>query len=517
MGQPKRIRDLQGCSGSRIAASRQNVDDHRGRADAVIERFLTSRFDGRQSVNGHACKDGDHLPITIVGVLQPFADLLHCGWQCPVSEWSAVAQRAGFASQNRDIMPGIVGGLAAAEAALVLADIDSILLDDDPVRIGMHLDGTADGSRQDRVFVVVEADRAGLRHRGRNTVEAIKWPDITHEANALGLEHLPDGLSRLFGMAMSLGIGNAFVEQPGIQFLQALDPQARREEALAHKADLVLDLSFLPTGCGRAGNRLDKIVTAHLHEAAIVEPFLADKHGLHRRLHVVIDAARAGAVEEGESLVMRVKHHLLALTHIGPREHHPTVAEPDMGDLHGRRHPVDQDDLVAPVELIGLAGCIVERNVSLGCDRSACLGPGPGVTTDSIVATIIAKRPDLLVNPDQCQPFARRLAFVRNQEPLDITSPGSDPGQRLTLALIGKLRDIGADNLADRVPRNIQLSGDLLYRPTLNMEGSPDTRNRIHSLQLPTPSAQKQDGPMKSGRGQNWISITPPMGSTFHA
>lgn len=45
-------------------------------------------------------------------------------------------------------------------------------------------------------------------------MEFVKRPDITHETNALGLEHLPDGLSRLFEMAMSLGIGNAFVEQP---------------------------------------------------------------------------------------------------------------------------------------------------------------------------------------------------------------------------------------------------------------------------------------------------------------
>lgn len=99
---------------------------------------------------------------------------------------------------------------------------------------------------------------------------------------------------------------------------------------------------------------------------------------------------------------------------------------------------------------------------------SACLCPGLGVTADSIVAAIITKRPDLLVNPDQRQSFASRLAFVRNQEPLDIASPCPDPGQRLMLALIGKLGDIGADNLADRVPRNTKLPGNLLYRPTLN-------------------------------------------------
>lgn len=84
-----------------------------------------------------------------------------------------------------------------------------------------------------------------------------------------------------------LGIGNAFVEQPDIEFLQAFDPETRPEEPLSHKADLVLDLSFLPAGCWRAGYGVDEIMAAHLQETAIVEPFLADKDGLDRRLHVM--------------------------------------------------------------------------------------------------------------------------------------------------------------------------------------------------------------------------------------
>jgi hypothetical protein len=50
---------------------------------------------------------------------------------------------------------------------------------------------------------------------------------------------------------------------------------------------------------------------------------------------------------------------------------------------------------------------------------------------------------------------------------------------------------LGAQNFAHSIARNIQLSGDLLHRPALNMEGSSDMGNRIHSLQLPTPSAVK--------------------------
>jgi hypothetical protein len=42
-----------------------------------------------------------------------------------------------------------------------------------------------------------------------------------------------------------------------------------------------------------AVDRVDEVVAAHLQEAAIVEPLLADEDRLHRRLHVVVDAASA--------------------------------------------------------------------------------------------------------------------------------------------------------------------------------------------------------------------------------
>jgi hypothetical protein len=45
---------------------------------------------------------------------------------------------------------------------------------------------------------------------------------------------------------MRLGVGNAPVRQPGVHLLVALEPQPRREEALADDPDLVLDLTLLP-------------------------------------------------------------------------------------------------------------------------------------------------------------------------------------------------------------------------------------------------------------------------------
>jgi UvrD-like helicase C-terminal domain len=48
-------------------------------------------------------------------------------------------------------------------------------------------------------------------------------------------------------------------------------------------------------------------------------------------------------------------------------EQHATVTEPDMGSLHDDRHAAQQDDLVAPIELVGFPRCKDQRNVS--CSR----------------------------------------------------------------------------------------------------------------------------------------------------
>ena len=148
---------------------------------------------------------------------------------------------------------------------------------------------------------------------------------------------------------------------------------------------------------------------------------------------------------------MRIEHHLLALAHIGPGEHHAAVAEPDMGDLHRDRHAIDQHDLMAPVELVGLARRIIERHIGIRCDRSAGLRPGLGIAADSIVAARIAKGANLFVNPDQCQPFPRCLALIGPKEPVNMLNPRADPWQRLVFALIGEVGLARPQDLAHRV------------------------------------------------------------------
>src|SRR4249920_2248532 len=120
---------------------------------------------------------------------------------------------------------------------------------------------------------------------------------IGNEPWPFRLEHIPDCLLGQFWMAIRLGVGDAFIEQPGVQLVIVFEPQPRREEAFTDQPDLVLDLPLLPAGCRRAGDRIDQVMAAHLLESAIVETILAYKDRLHRGLHVVVDAASAGALE----------------------------------------------------------------------------------------------------------------------------------------------------------------------------------------------------------------------------
>src|SRR5208283_1381261 len=247
----------------------------------------------------------------------------------------------------------------------MLADDNTVLADDDALGISLDLDRPTDGPRSDRILVAVEAQQAGLRDRGLRRAEPVEPAADTHKLRTLRLEHLPDRSIGQLRVPVRLGMRDTLVEQPCVQLRIARHPQARREQALADIADLVLDLALLPACRRRAGGRLDQVMPAHLQEAPVELAVLADKDALNRRLHVVVDAARAGALEEIESPGVGVEHHLLRLAWIGPHERHPTVTQTDMRHLDRDRHAVHQHNLVAPVELVGFARRKAQRNPGL--------------------------------------------------------------------------------------------------------------------------------------------------------
>jgi hypothetical protein len=110
-----------------------------------------------------------------------------------------------------------------------------------------------------------------------------------------------------------------------------------------------------------------------------------------------------------------------------------------MGDLHRRGHAINHDDLVAPVELVSLAGIEAQRHV--GRRQGFALRPRPRnrIAPHGIVAALVTERPKLLEDPDMCQSLTLRLARVIRQHPVKLIPPWPDPRLRLDAALIGEL------------------------------------------------------------------------------
>jgi hypothetical protein len=102
------------------------------RANTLIKRLLAGGLYGGDTVARHASENGDHLPIGVIGGLKPLANPLHRRRQNPFAKRCAIAKSAGFTGQDRHIMPGIIDCLAAAEAAAILGDGRTVLLDDNP-------------------------------------------------------------------------------------------------------------------------------------------------------------------------------------------------------------------------------------------------------------------------------------------------------------------------------------------------------------------------------------------------
>ncbi len=86
-----------------------------------------------------------------------------------------------------------------------------------------------------------------------------------------------------------------------------------------------------------------------------------------------------------------------------------------------------------------------------------------------------------LQNADQRQPLARRLARVLRQKPIEISAPIFELRRQLNLAIVGKRRLLRAKDLANRVPRNPQVPGDLLDRLALEEMLPPDPADRLHN------------------------------------
>ena len=130
-------------------------------------------------------------------------------------------------------------------------------------------------------------------------------------------------------------------------------------------------------------------MAAHLLEPPVIGAILADEDRIDRRLHVVVYPPGACSAEERERLVVGVEHHLLRFARIGPHKRHPAVAQAHMCNLHRRGDAIDQDNLVAPVELIGFARIEAQRHIGSGGSFPGRLRPTRRIAPHRIIAAVI--------------------------------------------------------------------------------------------------------------------------------
>ena len=182
---------------------------------------------------------------------------------------------------------------------------------------------------------------------------------------------------------------------------------------VAQIADLVLNLTLLPSRRGGAGYRFNQMVRAHLQKAEIISARLADEDRLDRRLHVVVDAAPADPAIEPERLVVGVKHQLLGLAKVDAHKRHAAVRQLHVRRLDHQRQARKRDRLVAPVELVGLPRREAHRHIGMDRNAGSFVAPSLDEPMHAVVGAVISAPTQLLKQPLGRAAFPlRQLRFL---------------------------------------------------------------------------------------------------------
>ena len=268
-------------------------------------------------------------------------------------------------------------------------------------------------------------------------MEAIEAAAIGIELRPLLFEDLPDRLLGPLRVGVRFRPAQTFGEEPGVHLVIALEPSWRREKRSRRgRPGSRPGPSPSPTPACR--RRLDEMMQAHLEKAEILLTILADEDRFHRRLHVVVDAATAAAPEKCGRPVVGVEN--------SPASRADRCARTSCGCGRGgharpsdRRHAVQHDDLMAPIELVGLARRERQRHIGVRRLARVRFAPGPGVTADRVSPPCSRALASLRKSGSGSvarAPALRRAPLTADPAPLSIFQLRA----RLHLALVRKRR-----------------------------------------------------------------------------
>src|SRR5260221_12654449 len=314
-------------------------------------------------------------------------------------------------------------------------------------------------------------------------------------------------------MPDALCISDALIFQPRVQLGEALHPRLGTEHLVAQIADLVLDLTLLPSRSGRAGHGLDQVMRAHLQKAAIISTRLADEDRFDRRLHVVVDAAPADPAIELERFVMGVEHQLLGLPKVDAHKRHAAVRQLHVRRLDRQRQVLERDRLVAPVELVGFPGREAHRHVGMDRNPDAFVAPGLDEPMHAVVGAVISAPTQLLEQPlGRAALPLRQIGFLL-QDLRQHLHPVAKLRRGLNFAHIFEIGLVAADDLAHRRARHRQRPHDLFDGATLLKIGATYLADQVHANHRHKPS--RPIGPkgrmltQHVRRVRNWMRKSP--------
>ena len=200
-------------------------------------------------------------------------------------------------------------GLPLGEAAGMLRDRRSVAPDLDPIRPDENLDLPPCGAGVDAALIAVEGHEAGRRRRGLHRPEGLERPPERRKRGALLLERIEDAPALRLRMPPPPGVLEAHRLQTGVDLPERAAPEPRRQQAPPDMEHLALHLALLPGRPGIARRRLNRMAAAHRQEPLVPVAVPAPADLADSRLHAVMDPAPAGAAEERERPVVRVREH----------------------------------------------------------------------------------------------------------------------------------------------------------------------------------------------------------------
>ena len=188
-------------------------------------------------------------------------------------------------------------------------------------------------------------------------------------------------------------------------------------------------------------------------------PCLPHQNRLHDGLGIVVDHPFRHTAEEGKGPVMGIQHHFLGFPGIGHQEHLPTVAKPEMGQLHGLDDASQFHLLVTPVELAGLARGERQRDEGL-CSSSRGLGlPLFHEALNAVIGPGIARLLQVLKEPLGTAPFPLGAQPILYEPALQLLGKGPQLRTGLLLPTISRPH-IRLQVFLHGIARQIQVAGD---------------------------------------------------------